>query len=327
MEDFFYKINREIFFGKLSLYKILITMKLYILLAILFTELFFFGQDKIIMDKESIKSMCGCFNVGFHFAETFSYSNDTNYTPSKEKHAGATEWAQLVEETDTSVVIQHLLVVGSGENSMIIKHWRQDWIYENTEFYIYNHDNKWSFQKLQSNNVKGQWTQKVFQVDDSPRYEGSGSWVYVDGKKYWESTTNAPLPRREYTTRSDYNLTARTSRHEIVENGWIHDQDNKKIVRENGKEDFVLAEEKGMNIYKRLEDSKCKAAKDWWLENSEYWQNVRSVWSDIYSRNEDLELENKFEGKKLYSVLFNMDIKSSNKKIRKAIVPYVKSKS
>jgi hypothetical protein len=327
LEDFFYKINREIFFGKLSLYKILITMKLYILLAILFTELFFFGQDKIIMDKESIKSMCGCFNVGFHFAETFSYSNDTNYTPSKEKHAGATEWAQLVEETDTSVVIQHLLVVGSGENSMIIKHWRQDWIYENTEFYIYDLDNKWSFQKLQSDNVKGQWTQKVFQVDDSPRYEGSGSWVYVDGKKYWESTTNAPLPRREYTIRSDYNLTARTSRHEIVENGWIHDQDNKKIVRENGKEDFVLAEEKGMNIYKRLEDSKCKAAKDWWLENSEYWQNVRSVWSDIYSRNEDLELENKFEGKKLYSVLFNMDIKSSNKKIRKAIVPYVKSKS
>ena len=309
------------------MYKILTTMKLYILLAILFTELFFFGQDKIIMDKESIKSMCGCFNVGFHFAETFSYSNDTNYTPSKEKHAGATEWAQLVEETDTSVVIQHLLVVGSGENSMIIKHWRQDWIYENTEFYIYDHDNKWSFQKLPNDNVKGQWTQKVFQVDDSPRYEGSGSWVYVDGKKYWESTTNAPLPRREYTTRSDYNLTARTSRHEIVENGWIHDQDNKKIIRENGKEDFVLAEEKGMNIYKRVEDSKCKAAKDWWLENSEYWQNVRSVWSDIYSRNEDLELENKFEGKKLYSVLFNMDIKSSNKKIRKAIVPYVKSKS
>jgi len=138
---------------------------------------------------------------------------------------------------------------------MIIKHWRQDWIYENTEFYIYDHDNKWSFLKLPNDNVKGQWTQKVFQVDDSPRYEGSGSWVYVDGKKYWESTTDAPLPRREYTTRSDYNLT------------------------------------------------------------------------DIYSRNEDLELENKFEGKKLYSVLFSMDVKSSDKKIKKSIMPYIKSKS
>lgn len=271
---------------------------------------FFLGQDKINVDKESIKSMCGCFDVGFHFAETFSYSNDTNYTPSDEKHMGATEWAQLVEE-----------------NTMIIKHWRQDWIYENTEFYIYDHDNKWSFLKLPNDNVKGQWTQKVFQVDDSPRYEGSGSWVYVDGKKYWESTTDAPLPRREYTTRSDYNLTVRTSRHEIVESGWIHDQDNQKIVRESGKEDFVLAEEKGINIYKRVEDSKCQAAKYWWLENSEYWQRVRNVWSDIYSRNEDLELENKFEGKKLYSVLFSMDVKSSDKKIKKSIMPYIKSKS
>ena len=302
-------------------------MKPYLLFTLLISKLFFFGQDKINVDKESIKSMCGCFDVGFHFAETFSYSEDSTYNPSNEKHMGATEWAQLVEETDSSVVIQHLLVIGSGENSMIIKHWRQDWIYQNTEFYIYDHDNKWSFQKSSKDEVEGQWTQKVFQVDDSPRYEGSGSWVYVDGKKYWESTTDAPLPRREYTNRSDYNLTIRTSRHEIVESGWIHDQDNKKIVRDNGKEDFVLAEEKGMNIYKRVEDSKCQAAKDWWVENNEYWKSVRNVWSDIYGRNVDLELNNKFEGKKLYSVLFSMDIKSSNKKIKKAIMPYVKSKS
>ena len=302
-------------------------MKPYLLFALLFSELFFFGQDKIKMDKESIKSMCGCFDVGFHFAETFSYSNDTTYTPSKEKHMGATEWAQLVEETDSSVVIQHLLVIGTEENTMIIKHWRQDWIYENTEFYIYDHDNKWSFQKSSSDRVEGQWTQKVFQVDDSPRYEGSGSWVYVDGKKYWESTTDAPLPRREYSVRSDYNLTIRNSRHEIVESGWIHDQDNQKIVRDNGKEDFLLAEEKGMNIYNRVEDSNCQAAIDWWLKNREYWQNVRNVWSDIYSINKDLELENKIEGKKLYNVLFSMDINSSKKKIKKAIMPYVKSKS
>ena len=85
--------------------------------------------------------------------------------------------------------------------------------------------------------------------------------------------------------------------------------------------------EEGMNFYKRVEDAKCQSAKDWWLENSEYWQSVRNVWSDIYLRNEDLKLENKVEGKKLYSVLFSMDIKSSNKKIKKAIMPYVKSKS
>ena len=76
-----------------------------------------------------------CFDVKFNFAETFSYSKDSTYQPSKVKIAGALEWAQLVEEEDNKVVIQHLLVVGSESNPMVIKHWRQDWIYQNTNFY------------------------------------------------------------------------------------------------------------------------------------------------------------------------------------------------
>ena len=36
-------------------------------------------NSNIIRDKKSIKSMCGCFEVGFNFIETFSYSNDSNY--------------------------------------------------------------------------------------------------------------------------------------------------------------------------------------------------------------------------------------------------------
>ena len=47
--------------------------------------------------------------------------------------------------------------------------------------------------------VKKQWTQKVYQVDDSPRYSGSATWVHVDGKRYWQNKTGAPLPRREYS--------------------------------------------------------------------------------------------------------------------------------
>ena len=103
--------------------------------------------------------------------------------------------------------IQHLLVVGPPDQQMVIKHWRQDWIYENTNFYMFNGDNQWQFVNKPKSEVKGQWTQKVYQVDDSPRYQGSASWVHVDGKSYWENITSAPLPRREYTKRSDYNVT------------------------------------------------------------------------------------------------------------------------
>ncbi len=274
-------------------------------------------------DKQSIKSMCGCFEVEFNFAETFSYSEDSSYLPSKVKHAGALEWAQLVSESDNKLVIQHLLVVGNPENPMIIKHWRQDWLYQNTNLYEFYADNKWNYKKLTNDQVKGQWTQKVYQVDDSPRYEGSSSWIHVDGKNYWENTTDAPLPRREYTKRSDYNVTKRGNRHEIVEEGWIHDQDNDKIIRETNTKDVVIAQEKGINFYNKVEDSKCEAAVKWWEENKDFWSNVRSAWDEIYSKNKDLKLAEKVEGKRLYEVLFSMDIKTSKKKIHKTISSYV----
>ena len=293
-----------------------------------FITISFFAQDQTKeMDKNAIRSMCGCFDVGFHFAETFSYSKDTNYMPSKIKHAGALEFAQLVEETEDKVVIQHLLIVGSEESPYIIKHWRQDWVYENNDFYMFNHDNKWTYKNINDNNVKGQWTQKVYQVDDSPRYEGTASWVHVDGKHYWENTTDAPLPRREYTKRSDYNVTIRTNRHEIVNKGWVHDQDNKKIIRETGKEDIILAEEKGINNYDRVDESKCKAAAEWWQENKDFWKQVRISWDEIYGLNKNLELKDKVEGKRLYDVLFGMDVKTSKKKINKTIESYVKEDS
>jgi len=284
---------------------------------------FFSQKSKQAQDKKAIKGMCGCYEVGFNFAETFVFSKDSTYKPSKVKYASALEFAQLVEETDDKVVIQHLLIVGGKDNPMIIKHWRQDWIYENQDLYIFNADNKWDFTKFSKDKVKGQWTQKVYQVDDSPRYEGSSSWVHVDGKTYWENTTDAPLPRREYTKRSDYNVTVRTNRHEITKDGWVHDQDNSKVLREDGT-DVLLAREKGYNTYNRVDDSKCEAAIKWWQENKDYWANVRSAWDEVYSKNKDLELASKVDGKRLYEVLFFMDTKTSYKKIKKIIKSYVK---
>ena len=266
--------------------------------------------------------MCGCYEVGFNFAETFVFSEDSTYKPSKVKYANALEFAQLVEENDDKVVIQHLLIVGGKDNPMIIKHWRQDWIYENQDLYMFNADNKWDYTNFSKDKVKGQWTQKVYQVDDSPRYEGSSSWVHVDGQTYWENTTDAPLPRREYTKRSDYNVIVRTNRHEITKDGWVHDQDNSKVLREDGA-DVLLAREKGYNTYNRVEDSKCEAAIKWWQENKDYWANVRSAWDEVYSKNKDLELAAKVDGKRLYEVLFFMDTKTPYKKIKKIIKSYV----
>ncbi len=283
------------------------------------------AQSKKKQDVAAIKSMCGCYEVTFNFAETFEYSTDSAYVPSKNKHDSALEWVQLVEDEKNKISMQHLLVVGPSAHPHIVKHWRQDWEYENTDLYEYNHNNQWHYKKLPKSEVKGQWTQKVFQVDDSPRYEGSASWVHVDGKSYWENTTAAPLPRREYTERSDYNVTIRRNRHEITPNGWVHDQDNDKVIRTDGKADVLLAQEKGFNTYVKVPDNKCQAAQDYWNEKKEKWAVVRTKWNEVFAREKNLHLEEKVDNKLLFKYLFDDEHYKTAEQINPVIESFVKN--
>jgi hypothetical protein len=187
---------------------------------------------------------------------------------------------------------------------------------------MFNGDNNWIFKQKDKKDVKKQWTQKVFQVDDSPRYEGSGTWIHLDGKSYWENTTTAPLPRREYTKRNDYNITLRGNRHEITSYGWLHDQDNSKIIRTKGKEDFELAKEKGYNTYVKVADGKCQGAQDWWIKNTNKWKIVRNKWNEVYGRNTNLSLETKVDNKLLYKYLFSDDV-TEEEEINKIIESFV----
>lgn len=281
------------------------------------------AQNKKELDKEAIKGMCGCFEVTFNFAETFNYSQDTLYKPSKTKLSKGLEWAQLVTDEDNKIVIQHILQVGKSDAPYIVKHWRQDWLFENPKLYMYNGDNNWNFVEKSTSEVAGQWTQKVFQVDDSPRYEGTATWVHVDGKSYWENITPAPLPRREYTVRADYNVTMRGNRHEITEYGWVHDQDNAKVQRKEGESDFVIAKEKGYNTYVKVADEQCKFAAEWWVENYDKWAMIRSKWDEIYGRDKDLALKEKVDNKVLYKYLFD-DEMTAKEDITNVIESFVK---
>ncbi|MEL7147969.1 MAG: DUF6607 family protein [Bacteroidota bacterium] len=276
---------------------------MYKIVALSFALCFFTGQVQAQKSKkqdiESIKKMCGCFKIKFSFAETFSpirgYEYKNNY------YSGALEYALPVEVTKDKIVIQHLLVIN---DSTVIKHWRQDWLYENTDIYSYHKDNTWKYQSLPKDEVKGQWTQKVYQVDDSPRYEASGSWIHKDGRDYWETKADSPLPRRERTTRSDYNVMIRGNRHEITDDGWVHEQDNDKILRED--EDKLIAQEKGWNTYKRVAESECQPAIDWWKNNEAFWGDVRTTWDALFADKNTLQLTQKIDGKMMIFKLFGL---------------------
>lgn len=246
---------------------------------------------------EMIKQLCGCYDVTFTYAETFA--PDTNYTFHDRKTAHARELITPIKITDKEIVLQHMLVV--NEN-YIIKHWREGWIYEANELLEYNGNNTW-VKKSAKDDVSGTWTQTVWQVDDMPRYQGYSKWVTNNGKTYWENTAYAPLPRREYTTRDDYNIMKRTNRIVPANDGWVHEQDNDKIIR-SSTGDSLLVQEKGLNIYKKIDDGKCAAALKNWEESKDFWVVVRNEWQRYVDKQAVIVVKQTVDDEKLYEHLY-----------------------
>lgn len=268
-------------------------MKQQLLLLAVWTSLSFSVSAQAVKDKKNIEKLCGCYNVDFKYAETFA--PDKNYKFHDRERLGGTELVLPVEISDKKYVLQHLLVIN---DTMIIKHWREDWVYESPVLFTYQGNKQWIRQTLPAQDIKNKWTQTVWEVDDAPRYQGIGQWISNDGKTYWESTTDAPLPRREYTTRNDYNILRRGNRIVLKDDQWAHEQDNQKIRRTSGN-DTLVAEEKGINAYKKAADSKCAKAKEWWQKNGAFWNGVRAEWDNYFKNAGAIALKGKVKDKRL----------------------------
>jgi hypothetical protein len=105
------------------------------------------------------------------------------------------------------------------------------------------------------------------------------AWHFDDGMASWASSCNAPLPRREYTTREDYQILWRNNRLVLEDWGWQHEQDNQKVAFDSTGGKFVIVEEKGHNTYRRADPARCEAAKKWWEGQRWFWAQVRTVWA------------------------------------------------
>lgn len=248
--------------------------------------------------KKIVDKLCGCFQVDFRYAETFSPNPDYKYHE-REETGGTAELALTIEVSDKKIVIQHLLLVGANT---VVKHWREEWTYENPVIWKYKGDRVWVKETLSAEEVKGKWTQTVWEVADEPRYQGFSQFVNLDGTIIWQNTTDAPLPRREYSVRNDYNILKRTNRLNITDSGYLHEQDNQKIIRSNGT-DRLLVEEKGHNIYKRIPEKECAAAKEYWEKNAGYWGRVRKIWENYIVTHNSISLKNKIDDKMLHEYL------------------------
>lgn len=251
-----------------------------------------------------IRSMAGCYEVTYEFAETFQRQVPATKI-SKPTHEKGLEWVDLDYEAPGVIHLQHILLTAHGP----LKHWRQEWTRDPKVLWTFKGRTQFGDPKsslLWEKNSgpwgKDAWLQRVRQVDDSPRYECVARWVSTGQRTFWECMAPTPLPRREFSQRDDYDILGRRNRHEIAQGGWIHEQDNEKI---RSKDQSVIALEKGINTYKKVEDARCEEAQIWWKGNRDVWHLIQDQWNTIELNTTALRLKPNVNGQPLWAELFD----------------------
>lgn len=229
-------------------------------------------------DRRAILAMLGGHQVKFNFDETVVLK--PGYERRKPKHSTGFESVVLVEDAGGRISLQHILVMGGGA---VTKHWRQDWIYESPRHWTYVGNQRFEQRERDAAVISGTWTQLVYEVNDAPRYSGNGKWNHKYGVSTWTSDRSwRPLPRREYTTRNDYQLINTENRHTITPQGWAHEQDSTKVMRAEDGKDAVLVREFGFNDYQRIEGYDFEPALAYWKSTSEFWSAIRARWDNEF---------------------------------------------
>ena len=258
-------------------------------------------------DRLAILAMQGDYRVDFHFSETVPLKR--GYETRDDKTTGGYETVFVVEDTPTKIVLQHLLVTPAGH---VIKHWRQDWAYEASERFEFVEDQTWEVRRLEPDETRAAWTQCVFEVSDAPRYCGTGRWNHRYGVSTWTSDrTWRPLPRREYTVRSDYNAMNAENRHTITPAGWTHEQDNTKTLRDGRNTQETLVREFGFNDYRAIEGFDFSPAASYWRETAAYWARVRDAWSGRLAPGNTLALKTEIDGMPIITGTFALAERAS----------------
>ncbi len=227
-------------------------------------------------DRAAILAMTGRYRVTFSFAETVAFQ--PGYVLAEPQVSQGSELVLLAEDAGRVIELQHILVVGGGRH--VVKHWRQRWEYEPSDLLEHRGERAFARRPVAPDEARGAWSQSVFEVDDAPRYGGLGRWRHDAGASSWEShETWRPLPRREYTKRSDYQVLGCRNRHTLAAGGWVHEQDNVKLkLGPTGPQ--ALAREAGLNRYNLAPDLDLTAAETYWKATRDFWGEVRAAWRE-----------------------------------------------
>ena len=281
--------------------KEMLTLGLGILLGI--APLAFADYDQ---DVKSILSMTGCYKLTFDFNET--YVKEGYPFKSAPYHAEALEWISAEKKVDKysgeKIVLQHILLTPQMPEPL--KHWSQEWIFQPHALIEFQGHGVWEKRSLEPSESMGVWAERVLSVDDSPRYECAAAWTHTDSKHFWDCQTWSPLPRREGMERGrrDYDILVRGIHEEITSSGWVFEQSNSKVKKENASAPKTeIARENGQELYERVSDSNCANAQKWWEENKGVWSAIQAEWADIYASHSRFQFQFRVNGQFLWQRL------------------------
>lgn len=264
-------------------------------------------------DRRAILALAGTYRVSFDFLEVAGFR--PGFKPDRPYQSWGTEYVYVLQDEPRFVSLQHLLVMffqpadGPVQGPFVTKHWRQDWRYEDTDLLSYRGHQTWAKEGLGREQAKGTWTQAVFQVDDSPRYEAFGRWQHFGNFSSWlSSTTWRPLPRREFSVRSDYGVLIGTNRLTLTPTGWVQEEENLKVdLDERGGPVAalpVVAKEIGVARYERLKGFDDSAGRRYRARTEPFWSEVRAAWDEIFASRERFTLRAAPDKDRLFTPLF-----------------------
>ncbi|MEM9988744.1 MAG: DUF6607 family protein, partial [Pseudomonadota bacterium] len=249
--------------------------------------------------------------VTFDFQETVPFV--AGYEPKEQYLSGAHEVVRVIEDSGDFISLQHILVVGD-EEKFPIKHWRQDWRYEPEDVLVFIGGNAWEVQAVHPQNRPGRWSQTVYQVDDSPRYGAVGQWSHKNGVSEWiPPSAWRPLPRRDMTKRDDYHAMDAINRHALTPTGWVHEQNNAKLILKGRPQ--VLVHEIGVNSYTLSDDFEYGIADQYWAATQSYWAEIRKIWTALEEADQAFGLTLKGEPGDLYMPLLELAAEVEDRKI------------
>ncbi|WP_354088122.1 DUF6607 family protein [Brevundimonas faecalis] len=243
-------------------------------------------------DRQSILAQAGQYRVRFDMRENAVFR--AGYEALDEKLSGGNEIVRIVYDHGDRISLQHILVMEHDGKSMVIKHWRQDWVYQPTQVLTYAGPDEWTLTSVSDADRTGAWSQTVWQTDDSPRYGGVGRWNYDNGMAEWTSNvTWRPLARRDAVRNPVYDRYLGSNRHALTPAGWVHIQDNLKMApaQGDGGEPTAVVHEDVTNTYSRWDGYSAKPGDDYWAATKDYWAAIRDAWDAAIARGNGVHVE------------------------------------